>query len=84
VAISCRFGKVEGYTENAVKANINAAIAVYFLTLDIGDGVDFGDLNLAVGRAAGVDWIDFDAPTEDLVGVSGTLYIPGAVTLTLS
>lgn len=83
VPIVGQYGIEDGYTSDVVLANINAAIQVYFLTLNIGDGMDFGDLNLAVGKAIGVSWINFTSPAQDLPGVIGTVYVPGTPSLTL-
>ena len=83
VPIVGQFGIEDGYTADAVMANINLAIQVYFLTLNIGDGVDFGDLNLAAGKAIGASWINFTSPVQDILGITGTIYVPGTPSLSL-
>lgn len=73
-----------GFEWPDVKAKMETALQEFFdiEQRDIGQPLRFSDLNALLDGIAGVDWVEFSAPTGTVVATSGTLLVLGTVTLT--
>lgn len=85
INITARIGVLSGHNSSTVISNLTSKLNTYLTsdTFGIGDGLDFGDLNIYAGRQTGVSWIEFDSPDADIVGVYGYIITPGTISITV-
>ena len=85
VDISIRIGISPGYEHEGVQNSIRLACIDFFAVENQGLAlnVDFGALNIALSRVAGVSYLEFDAPLADVEIENGSIAVLGTVTITV-
>ena len=85
VNIAARIGVLDGYNSATVGSATGQALAA-LLAADnqqIEGRVAFADLHRAASAVAGVNWIEFDSPTIDIVCGKGEFPVPGTIQITV-
>ena len=72
-----------GYSLSMIQDNIELAIQAVFSLLDIGQGITYNNLIFAIGKVPGVADVLVTTPAANVAGILGTLWLLGAVTLSL-
>lgn len=86
INLTLRIGVLSGHNSNTVSSNLSTKLSEYLVSdvFGIGDYLEFGDLNIYAGRQAGVSWVEFDSPTQDITIPSGYIITPGTISITVS
>lgn len=86
IPVTCRVNITTGYSTNTVSQALRTAISALFLIQygAIGSLFSFSDLNVAASRVAGVNWIEFDTPRDNIQMADGEYPVVGAITITVS
>jgi hypothetical protein len=93
VHVAMRIGVLQGYVPDAVWSAAIAAIANILAPQNrtIGERkemgtegrIDFAEFHQAASAVSGLSWVEFDAPTEDVIVPDGHLAVPGTITATV-
>lgn len=85
IAISCRLSVVAGYSVNSVRSAVTQAISDLFSVRYgvIGADFSFYNLNLAVSRVPGVNWVEFDSPTINVTIADGCYPTVASINITV-
>lgn len=85
IPISCRINIAPGYSTGPVQTALNSNISGLFEIKRgvIGNNFSFSTLNIAAGRTPGLNWIEFDAPTTDVVIGLGEYPVLGDISITV-
>jgi uncharacterized phage protein gp47/JayE len=83
--ITCRLSVSTGYSSNAVTTALRAAITGLFAIEYgiIGRHFAFSDLNTTAASVAGVNWVEFDTPTANILIDEGSYFTVGTITVTV-
>jgi uncharacterized phage protein gp47/JayE len=85
IPISCRINVAPGYSAGPVQTALYSTIAGLFVVRRgvIGNNFSFSTLNVAAGRTPGLNWIEFDTPTTDVVIGYGEYPVLGDISITV-
>ncbi len=83
VAFALRVGIVQGYNSTAVQSAIDTNLTAFFAPANraIGETISFSLLHSTISIVPGVSWVEFDAPTGDVVCSSSEFPVYGGLTV---
>ena len=83
VDIDARLGISEGYDRDAVFTRVRLALQERYnlLTATSVKVIRFGELHSLISSVAGVSWVEFDSPVEDIRAGNGAILVLGSVWL---
>jgi hypothetical protein len=84
--VSMRIGVLQSYTPESVRAAVEAAVTSLLAAQNrtIGGTLEFSELQRTANAVAGLSWVEFDGPKEDVKSSNGEIITPGVITATVS
>lgn len=83
INVTIRLSVSSGYVVESVRLNVITAVNACFSpeNVSIGSDFSFSALNVACSRVQGVNWVEFDAPTQDYNISFGEIPVVGTVSV---